>query len=1188
MSHRIDRIRFEIEFSKKEAATDLQDEIFRICRHDLSRRLDALLEGYGATFQLDQIELDLGELVRSDLDQKLLKTLIEKLEVALKAYLSDEYKGLTSDQSQLEILVVFLEKGLKHWKQNKHFSVRDLFLEVLDHSARSLFRVFLSSKYKPEIVSRILEFLIHDDFVKLVTKMRPAEVSFIMSFIANVNEINTLKPFSTATTGEELDLELKQLVLLDLITDYGSAFNRKAFIERNLQGIATHFGLSYLQLLEHFEQILKEEMPFRMANTLPAIIRNLSQAYHQEEPELTSIPIDYQEVFKTLIDVSGDLHDELKENFEQVLRDYEGELQMFLLRQTRTRDQVRAVVKKLSVVRLDTLIQVIEPEEYRYIQIYIKGARKVHPPSATLITDQKLQQTIYEVVLTYLLVDRGTRFNQKAFLRYQLVGLGRTMGVGYLDMLGLLRESLEKIGVSNLGARMLHFLKEFLVDEEERLKSLEPGTLPEGSVFDSLRGFLKSGTIRLPPGSQGRERIQELFENALIDGKIRSDLFHLITQESSQIADRIIDFDRPEFVWLLRMILIEKWDLTRDKQDKILHRINVLERQSVYPVGFQKSVFHILLNLSIKPKDVSKLMKDSGILNGNPDVLMRHIQSSLTLDEIQSEVEYSNTLYQTKKNGQSTFTEARKRLQQFLQWNSKAIEPHHWPLIRNSFAKIMESRTETFLFLDRLDEDQLIFLFTPLEKGQLSRLVELLTDGKWGVLQVPLKTILKGSAKKDQAITTLFAHLTYIRNANLSEVYEWLIREFGHLTLPESYREQVLQELLEVKVTIGKEVTDGAISRFDLEVLDQLKVVMIDQGEESVDYDLLNDIFEKLAISSPSRLRHFLMSLSLNLERSEYFVTKLSEQNVLRWIRMHSGANQSTFDIQTETIEKFLISVFRSSSNFRISRSKLLGIRLLLSHRFGSHSLTFDQVFRFYLQELSEHAIHKYHLLSSWISNGIKRHKAELKGWLSPEVLVLVEKEVRDLREPDQIFSKAEEEAERVSKLTAELTDLTVPNSGLVLFWPFYKRLFSRLGYLSEEGTFLSNVERSRAVRLLHHLSGFSWNEPEYNMSLNKILCGMPFGTTMERNLEITVEEESISSELLVAVISNWEQLGNTSVEGLQDSFLQRPGVLYKEENNWNMRVEKSGIDVLIDFIPWTFNPVAMSWMSGAIYVEWR
>ncbi|HLO95924.1 MAG TPA: contractile injection system tape measure protein, partial [Burkholderiaceae bacterium] len=69
---------------------------------------------------------------------------------------------------------------------------------------------------------------------------------------------------------------------------------------------------------------------------------------------------------------------------------------------------------------------------------------------------------------------------------------------------------------------------------------------------------------------------------------------------------------------------------------------------------------------------------------------------------------------------------------------------------------------------------------------------------------------------------------------------------------------------------------------------------------------------------------------------------------------------------------------------------------------------------------------------------------------------------------------------------------------------------------------------------------------------------------------------------------------GHTSVAGLREAFLQRQGRLAKDKPRadappaWRLRVEKRGLDVLLDRLPWGFSTVRLPWMEGVLHVEWR
>ena len=71
-------------------------------------------------------------------------------------------------------------------------------------------------------------------------------------------------------------------------------------------------------------------------------------------------------------------------------------------------------------------------------------------------------------------------------------------------------------------------------------------------------------------------------------------------------------------------------------------------------------------------------------------------------------------------------------------------------------------------------------------------------------------------------------------------------------------------------------------------------------------------------------------------------------------------------------------------------------------------------------------------------------------------------------------------------------------------------------------------------------------------------------------------------------MIDNWKVLGNTSVAGLRETFLQRQGRLQLRDDAWRLRVEPKAFDMLLDQLPWGFSTIKYPWMERAIYVEWR
>ncbi|QJB32073.1 hypothetical protein HF329_12355 [Chitinophaga oryzae] len=162
-----------------------------------------------------------------------------------------------------------------------------------------------------------------------------------------------------------------------------------------------------------------------------------------------------------------------------------------------------------------------------------------------------------------------------------------------------------------------------------------------------------------------------------------------------------------------------------------------------------------------------------------------------------------------------------------------------------------------------------------------------------------------------------------------------------------------------------------------------------------------------------------------------------------------------------------------------------------------------------------------------------------------------------------------------------------IHNAGLILLSPFISRFLQYCGAADEKKL----LRPGYAAALLEWLATGRTDIGEEEMVLNKILCGIPLAQTIERvtTIDPAHQEEAIS--LLTTVISNWPSLKNTSPEGLQASFLRRPGKLSVRENddNWLLQVERESYDEwLLPDIPWGYNMILLPYTPHKmIWVEW-
>jgi hypothetical protein len=170
--------------------------------------------------------------------------------------------------------------------------------------------------------------------------------------------------------------------------------------------------------------------------------------------------------------------------------------------------------------------------------------------------------------------------------------------------------------------------------------------------------------------------------------------------------------------------------------------------------------------------------------------------------------------------------------------------------------------------------------------------------------------------------------------------------------------------------------------------------------------------------------------------------------------------------------------------------------------------------------------------------------------------------------------------------ILTEQDTIYIKNAGLVILHPFLSTYFKRLEML-DNGDFVNEEMRHRAVHLLQYLAFGTETNEEHELVLNKILCNIPVEEPIMPGIELTEQERTISAELLNAVILQWDKLKNSTAEGFQASFIQREGGLYKVDENWNLKVEQRGYDVLLSTLPWGLGMVKTPWMTDFIYVEW-
>ncbi|MGH2666759.1 contractile injection system tape measure protein [Flavobacterium sp.] len=165
---------------------------------------------------------------------------------------------------------------------------------------------------------------------------------------------------------------------------------------------------------------------------------------------------------------------------------------------------------------------------------------------------------------------------------------------------------------------------------------------------------------------------------------------------------------------------------------------------------------------------------------------------------------------------------------------------------------------------------------------------------------------------------------------------------------------------------------------------------------------------------------------------------------------------------------------------------------------------------------------------------------------------------------------------------------LYINNAGLIILHPFLKTLFEQLE-LCENDNWKNKMSQHKAILLTQYLITGKKKIQENDLVLNKILCGLSIEEVINTKLKITAEEKEKCRSLLKAVLEYWKTMSSSSVEALQETFLQREGKLETErENTYELWVEEKGYDILLAQLPWGIGMVKTPWMENYLTCHWN
>ncbi|MDP3468470.1 MAG: contractile injection system tape measure protein [Daejeonella sp.] len=1233
---------FDIDFSSKEESHVLQDKISLIFNTRLLDEMDSLFNRIlpsNRIIKLDTLSIDIGDIGFDSLESELPNLFIQKLEQELMLILLHDNAALdditgdifTNDKkgNYLQLLEFFLLKGSFPWwvSGTDGPGIPEVLDFLLSNSSLKLKELILRIGQNAYTRKRLVYQFSEQQIKYIIIILEPAEAEFIFDYQQNIVQVQREV---ILVKNEESDFKraVWELILSFLIVDRGSHFNRKEFVRSMLIGMAAHFNIDFSELLALFAAGLKStSYELRNTDSLQSIILEL---FVDDEPaaEIESLKPE-KGTEKKLPKLSRDLDliryfltfgsfpwwssypDQQSLNLLLTGMIHNQPKTMALIFRNIGQQQFsrKLIVRTFSEEILISIVNLLEPGHVEFVSDYIAEAKDINKRDSKLkVQGQDLAEAVWEFVLEYLLVDRGSEFNRQMFLENNIRNLANRFNVNYSDILTFLVQS---IGQKHHGsARHISLIRDlsalFSIREKELISKFPgngaieintriPELIQSKNLQNVLYYWLKFGHFPWWAGKFAQSSASELLEQLIVESPADALLFFKFSGQSSIGRRRILNqVSNAILIKLFRglkdgnkairymdsaMLLFSGSPMFRSFEGKMLEKIAFSSLWDMYigmsyksfkSIDFLKSliinlslssgnpVSHIFsyLNSLVLDKQIrtqlNKVFRNIGTNGIHSDMLFYGIQLPLwdefpDIEHIITEKLKSDSLNQDMILGDKVFDEATYLLRYFLQYNK----------LPESYKLSSSNSVNSFL------KQLLLFL----QKNRSSDLDAILNSEKYAAENLfLLHEIFRQSDSIEES------RMKNLLLKNLDKNILLFIRQKGGLSRTEKSLIQFIEKFTSspflgnnnniFKLLLKFPSVSGHFAHF---------------FKDPLLYELLDYERDK-GLQLPSGIQ------SLNDSLSGLFNDRLDKERFELIIRKYNLLILGGI-IEVGNIDSYLklLLDFLAESNYQLMLKITSSISRSLNLSDESNLLIIRQI-----PEIDK-------LVSEY------KKMEEMKGELTETFEVaerslfddILNTDANELRESEQRQLKEElQEQQQIAqkksteKLFSDKDSIYIHNAGLVILHPFLTTYFTRLN-MFEKGDFKTEEYRQRAVHLLQFLAYGTESNEEHELVLNKILCNIPIDEPVSAGIVLTEVERAVSGELLNAILTQWDKLKNTSPESFQASFLQRDGALSRIEDNWNLKVETRGYDVLLNTLPWGLGMIKTPWMTEFIYVEW-
>ncbi|MFT4861927.1 MAG: hypothetical protein ACI95C_001139 [Pseudohongiellaceae bacterium] len=1331
--HCIESAVLQISYSSEELALSQHSQLESFAKSELLSIVDEAfseLSGPDEVLGIEKLEIDLGEISLAYFYEDFGTLLKEKIKELVESYIkqsntdgSSVTKKVSTTHSEFEIICQLLQYGHLPWNADSHQGgIEKLMQRVIENNGTELIEFVRTAKNRNDLLARLSTQFSYEPLcmlLALIVQPRSAELSSLLT-----------KMFALGSEHFSLNRnDIKSRVWADLFQaaflSRSSKLSAKEIIARIIQVFSVYVPQRYPDFLERLSRIstgvrqnsevtklIQDFVADAAGSDLAAIVSSdqfeglyASSADEKRDQETRARLLAYKARFLEAIN-SGTVS--RLQPVWQFLRKESPQVVTQTLYTLGQSIQVRRnIARNFPDAMIKDVVELLEPTNYGFIEqvvnepsLYLRAQVNIQMP------ESEAKKSLWEFTLTYLLVERGSRFNKKSYIGSVMTQLAANLNIRVVDLYQSILALLQPISSSSsVYADIVGMVSELQADlvsngRVERVRSeSKPGvvsdsslqsTVPENSasqswpekappdhIVDAVRlafagtdlseleaiwslllgQYSEWFTLTITNSGRAasvRRNIARSFSNQMFEIVIRliepsnakflAEVIHrsttkppvdgvrrAVAQKTKRavreftlaylLIDRGSEFNKKAYLTgLIKELAAHENMSTQEVLQAILESVD----SAAYKNGLQQEMLALLQDVYKGFRTQAKSKQDQT----PPKISLASVRQG----DFESSKERSSADGSTKEFEEFELIRAYllyEKLVAEIRNANGAISYHvvrlihelieHYPWIFHRFNQEVSSGQLSLVPVivqlpKSLQKKLVISFFTSIASRYRFSLTE---------FETYLDAVIAASASNRAVYGAVLARLISNRFSSLDELFEikgldqsQTIAPAGNLSGAASEEIKRQQEADRLAVLYSRESsTPLSLNQSTSNLIKAYLLGQLDFSDQ--DKGSIVSTLELLLSSHPGALAMLLKESLVDRQAAHRLVDLLPESLLVKLLLLLRPDDHTKSILYADLMTMAAVEVEKLASGIsgllHLTKWQFVFDYMVIEGR-RFNEVSFVRMFSKYLQARS--TVSPKTAFVEQLSRSVGKasvggaHAAAVRiamilgsGTNGPEqgrVSQLLdfaqspraqEAAIGDLQQAAKA-GQAEEDGWNSTDLnqeddTAAVESIYIDNAGLVLLAPYIPRYFDMLGLL-ENNKFKNREAAERGVHLLQYLLNESTDSFEYQLVLNKLLCGVDAGVPIVGSIEITSEEKAASESLLNGVIGNWPILKNTSIAGLRESFLQREAHLQLKNESWQLLVQSKAFDMLLDSLPWSYATIKLSWMKRPIQVDWR